>query len=161
MTFLEYVCHELLGFPASGSCWFCPWCAERYPDSNWASLNVRPPLQRPDGTWYAIKFRCHRPQCGKWGDEFDLIKHVYRIPYSLALAERTELWTAYRRDYRPVVPVQIPASTSPLGDRSSPPPSSNGEPTQSSDGADPIAQRGKTGRLPEHLPGTLPNERQP
>src|SRR5262245_29229125 len=75
MTFLNFVFHELLGPPAYGSSWFCPWCnpnGDRFTDGDetWASLSVLPPRGS-----YPIKFKCH--WCGVWGDEHDLIRKRY------------------------------------------------------------------------------------
>lgn len=68
MTFLRFVCWEVLGPPIYGS-WLCPYC-DPLQMSKWASLSVLP----PKGS-YAIKFRCHN--CGRWGDEHDLMRLVY------------------------------------------------------------------------------------
>ena len=67
-SFLEYVCKRLMGPPISGSSWRCPFC-----DSSRASFSVRrPKLNYATDEYFPIKFRCFR--CGKWGDEFDVIK---------------------------------------------------------------------------------------
>jgi hypothetical protein len=37
-----------------------------------------PPKQRPDGSWYPIKWKCFRSGCPKgWGDERDLVEKRY------------------------------------------------------------------------------------
>lgn len=65
MTFLEFVCRQLIGPPVSGSCWRCPFC-----NSSNSSFNVRPP--KGD---LPIKYRCFR--CDAWGDAFDLLKFYF------------------------------------------------------------------------------------
>jgi hypothetical protein len=69
MTFLRFVCCELLGPPVYGSCWHCPKC-DPAAESDWVSFSVRPPKK-----YHAIKFKCHR--CHWWGDARDLLDHFF------------------------------------------------------------------------------------
>jgi hypothetical protein len=62
MTFLEFVCRKVLGPPAYGSMWHCP-----FHDDSSPSFSVRPP--KPG---YRVRYKCWG--CGAWGDEFDLVK---------------------------------------------------------------------------------------
>ncbi len=65
MSFLEYVCQQLIGPPLSGSCWRCPFC-----NGGNSSFSVRPPMAN-----YPVKYKCFR--CDAWGDEFDLLKFYF------------------------------------------------------------------------------------
>jgi hypothetical protein len=67
MTFLEYVVRELLGPPAPGGLWHCP-----FHDDGTPSFSVRPPK-----AGYAVKYKCFG--CGAWGDEFDLVRHFHPV----------------------------------------------------------------------------------
>ncbi|MCI0639583.1 MAG: hypothetical protein L0Y72_18915 [Gemmataceae bacterium] len=105
MTFLQYVCWELLGPPAYGSAWHCPFC-DPGSEQEWASFSVRPPLGS-----HPIKFRCHR--CQRWGDEHDILKHALpgdenRDERRLRLAELMASW--------------LHDKPSPLGEDERPPP---------------------------------------
>ena len=62
MSFLEYVCRQLMGRPVYGTMWNCPFHDDINP-----SFSVRPPK-----VGYPIKFKCFG--CSEWGDEFDLCK---------------------------------------------------------------------------------------
>jgi hypothetical protein len=55
------------------------------------SFTVRPPKMD-----YPIKYRCHR--CGAWGDQYDLIKKVYRCYYEEAKLIVRDLLESYKRD---------------------------------------------------------------
>lgn len=70
ISFVEYVCERLMGPPAYGSMWYCPFHEDNSP-----SFSVRPTKQRPNGTWYPIKFRCFA--CDAWGDAWDLLRRFY------------------------------------------------------------------------------------
>jgi hypothetical protein len=92
-TFLEYLCLGLLGPPVyhgQQRHWHCPFCDPRR-QSAWMSFTVRPPKRD-----YPIKYRCHR--CSAWGDEFDLVKKVYRCHYEAAKLIVRDLLESYRRD---------------------------------------------------------------
>lgn len=84
MTFLEYVCRELLGPPAHGLYWCCPFHDDTSP-----SFHILP----PDGQ-HKIKFKCF--PCGEdgWGDEWDLIKFFH--PHT---KEATRIWSELHAAY--------------------------------------------------------------
>jgi hypothetical protein len=65
MTFLEFVARKLMGPPAYGSSWCCPFHDDTSP-----SFHITPPKDN-----FPIKYKCFG--CGAWGDEFDLLKHFH------------------------------------------------------------------------------------
>lgn len=87
-SFLFELCVSLLGPPAYGSSWHCPYC-DPEGESNWPSFSVRPPLKN-----HAIKFRCHR--CKVWGDEHDLLAKFYHDD-----AEGYNFWLDYSEEMYP------------------------------------------------------------
>jgi hypothetical protein len=103
MTFLEFIFTEECDHLASGNYWYCPFCnpsGDRETDGGktWASVSILPPKQRPNGSWYPIKFRCH--WCGKFGDEKDLIEQLYPgISRDAVYAKIVELTHEYQRRY--------------------------------------------------------------
>ncbi len=84
MSFLEFVCTKLMGKPAYGSMWKCPFHDDHSP-----SFSVRPPK-----AGHRIRFKCWG--CGAWGDEHDLLRLFYpREDYGQRLNRIAEL----RREY--------------------------------------------------------------
>jgi hypothetical protein len=75
-SFLHFAACELLGLPAEGyaASWYCPFC-EGERSLEVPTLSVRPPKQKPNGTWYPIKWKCHN--CQFYGDEADLVRWRY------------------------------------------------------------------------------------
>src|SRR5262249_34192946 len=108
MTFLEYVADFLELHRGYGASCYCPYC-DPHCESAWMSFSIRPPRQRPDGSWLPIKFRCHR--CQQWGDARDLIKHFWNgIPGKHLSPEETEarfveVLERYRDKYFPGTPL--------------------------------------------------------
>src|SRR5690349_899535 len=69
VTFLEYVCSELLGPPLrvcgeGEAFWECPWCGS--PKFHTRPVSKQFPRQ---------KVACYR--CAQWGDAYDLLRHLY------------------------------------------------------------------------------------
>jgi hypothetical protein len=98
MTFLLFVCHELLGPPVKkgGNRWHCPFCDGH--EMRWPSFTVLPPLGN-----YRITFHCHRPDCPrKFGDACDLVKRVYQCNYHEAKVKVAELMEQFRRETSPL-----------------------------------------------------------
>lgn len=100
LTFLEYVCERLMGPPAHNRTWLCP-----FHDDSSPSFHVRPPKQRPDGSWYPIKFRCFG--CDAWGDEFDLLRQFYPDATRQQLTKR---WQAMKHKYEALTGLKAPNS---------------------------------------------------
>src|SRR5438552_3419051 len=92
MTFLQFCCYQLLDDPRC-----CPWC-DADGDAEWKSFSILPPKKRSNGSWYDIKFRCHR--CGKFGDELDLAMKVYGVGVETAKVAVWNLLEQYRREYK-------------------------------------------------------------
>jgi hypothetical protein len=94
MTFLLFVCHELLGPSAYGSCWHCPWC-DADADCKKASFSVLPPKGN-----YKIWFKCHRPGCPqKFGDAWDLLRLKYPADPDTQRMVMVELRKRYMQQY--------------------------------------------------------------
>ena len=96
MTFLEYICRELLGPPRFGERqWHCPFC-DPGKEQEWVSFSVRPPKGN-----YPIKYCCHR--CHRWGDEHDLVRHLDpSLSYEARRLWIERLLVAYQRDTSPL-----------------------------------------------------------
>lgn len=84
MTFLEFVCRDLMGPPVVGKCWRCPFC-----DSPKPSFSVRPP--KGD---LPIKFKCHR--CQEWGDQLDFMRLFYP---EVSAPQRYRMLRELKREY--------------------------------------------------------------
>ena len=86
-------------------------------DDHTPSFAVNPPLQRENGTWHPIKFRCHAGSCGKWGDEWDLLSLFYpNDNYS----QRLKRLRAWQIQYERLYGIKVDISnrpTPPTGDR--------------------------------------------
>lgn len=81
VTFLQFVCTELLGQPyrvdKRGAFWVCPFCGDM------DAFHTRPIDRRwPTGH---KKFKCFNRDCGAWGDAWDLIR--YKIDKHRTLAD--------------------------------------------------------------------------
>jgi hypothetical protein len=98
MIFLEYVCRQLMGPPAYGRTWRCPFHDDHNP-----SFNVRPPK-----AGYKDRYRCWG--CDAWGDEADIVKHFFP---NESYTERLERLKDLRAEFE-------------AGGHAEPPPSSRG-----------------------------------
>jgi hypothetical protein len=107
ITFLEYTCERYMGPPVYGRSWNCLFHEDLTP-----SLVVRPPKQRPDGTWYPVKYKCF--SCGAWGDEVDLIRHFYPDDTKLQFVKR---WQSLCDGYQHLTGKQPPSTYSLSGRR--------------------------------------------
>jgi hypothetical protein len=85
MQFLEFVTRRLMGEPAYGRTWVCPWC-----DASKPSLALNPPKAGCE-----TKLRCFN--CGKIADAFDLARYFRSdVPWPA----RIGLVHSWERDYR-------------------------------------------------------------
>lgn len=89
MTFLEYVCERELGSPASRGRDYATWCCPFHND-NHPSFCTRPHLPQYKDRWSCFG-------CGLWGDEFDLLRHLYPAEdYSARLDRLRKLRAEYK-----------------------------------------------------------------
>src|SRR5579871_2173835 len=101
MTFLEFVCRELLGPPegrdGDSPTWPCPECDHR-------SFHVRPPHPR-----HKDRFGCYR--CDFWGDAADLLKYLFpEDDYGQRLERLDALRAEYDRSGASKPPAPAPAA---------------------------------------------------
>ena len=104
MTFLEFVCEELMGPPAhrsSGSSyWLCPIHKESHP-----SFHTLPPMQGKKD-----RYKCFG--CGAWGDEYDILKEFFPKENFTQRRERlNEMRRQYEQQHAPVYSFRGSGST--------------------------------------------------